>query len=159
MTNTGTENMVKTPLLRHFSAGGAVFKREDGNVLWLVQERAGHAYWQIPKGHIEKGEKSPETAVREVKEESGVDARVITKIDDEKYFFIQDGQRIFKTVSWFLMEYISGSTDDFNPREVSAAKFTAYNEAHDLIKFASEKGILEKAQELLNTGDFESKLA
>lgn len=148
----------KLPLLRHFSAGGVVFKRQDRQILWLVQERAGHGYWQIPKGHIEKGEKAAEAAVREVKEESGVDARVITKIDDEKYFFVQDSQRIFKTVSWFLMEYIGGSTDDFDPKEVSAAKFTSYDEALTLIKYDSEKHILEKAQQLVNSGDFEAYL-
>lgn len=147
------------PLKREFSAGGVVFRRINGQVLWLVQERAGHGYWQLPKGHIEKGESSQQAAVREVKEESGITVRIITKLSAIKYFYVIENERRFKQVQWYLMEYVAGSTADFDPREVSAAKFVPFKEAYKLIEYENEQKILQAADKLVRTGDFQSNLA
>ncbi len=151
--------MAKLPLKFEYSAGGAVFKREKGQILWLVQERAGSNYWQIPKGHIEKGETAQEAAVREVEEESGIKPRIIAELSPIKYFYVIENERRAKQVKWFLMEYVSGSTDDFDPHEVSAAKFVPYNQAYELIKYDTEKTVLEEAQKLVTTGDFSTNLS
>lgn len=149
----------KLPLKREYSAGGALFKRENGAVLWLVQERAGRNIWQIPKGHIEKGETATEAALREVTEETGVTARAIAELTPIKYFYVIENECRAKTVQWFLMEYASGSIADFDPREVSAVKFAPFAEAINLIAYDSEKSVLKQANELLNAGDFLSNLA
>lgn len=141
------------------SAGGAVYKRENGQVLWLVQVRAGYGYWQIPKGHLEKGESAAEAAVREVTEESGITARFIAALSPMEYSYMVEGTRRHKKVEWFLMEYVSGSTDNFDPKEVSAAAFVPFADALQRIEFLSEKDILIEANQFIHSGDFQTNLA
>ena len=83
---------------REFSAGGIVVNNK-GQVL-LIQNVSikDHKinYWGFPKGHIEEGESSKDAAIREVEEEGGVKAVVITKLGDTKYVYVRNGEKIFK---------------------------------------------------------------
>jgi len=94
---------------REFSAGGVVFRQEPEGILWLVVKPAGSEKWRLPKGWIEPGESSAQAAKREVEEEGGVEAEVLGKIGREKYFFVQDKQKILKTVVFYLMKYLQES--------------------------------------------------
>lgn len=146
---------VSMQTVTEYAAGGAVFKRFDGQLVWLVQKAAGKkAWWQLPKGHIEKGESKEQTALREVKEESGITARIITELGSKEYYFVANNKRIHKIVSWFLMEYISGTTDDFDPKEVVTAIFLTYDKAVGILTYDSEKQILQEADKLVRAGDF-----
>ncbi|MBI2593756.1 NUDIX domain-containing protein, partial [Candidatus Daviesbacteria bacterium] len=84
---------------REFSAGGIVLK--DGKVL-LIKNAAMRdpkkAYWGFPKGHIQEGEKSEEAAVREIKEETGIETEIVKKLGDSRYVFTKEGQKVFKVV-------------------------------------------------------------
>jgi 8-oxo-dGTP pyrophosphatase MutT (NUDIX family) len=64
-------------------------------------KRAG--VWALPKGLVDPGESPAETAVREVREETGVDGRLVEKLGDVKYVYTRDGERIFKVVSFYLL--------------------------------------------------------
>lgn len=138
-------------LVRAFSAGGAVFKVvENSDPLWLIIKPSGTNRWQLPKGTIEKGESSGEAATREVEEEGGVKVKTIQKIDDIKYFFVMDGKKYFKTVNYFLMEYLENK-DEGHDSEVEEAKFFTSEKALMSLTFKDEKAILMKAEKLLNS--------
>lgn len=151
--------MNKLPFVKEFSAGGAVFKREAGNLFWLIQLNEGKQYWQLPKGHLEAGETLAQAALREVEEESGIVGRIIVALSPIEYFFVQDGTKIFKHVDWFLMEAAGGSTENYDPKEVDQAKFVTFDEAMATLSFEDENKVLNEANQLVNTGDFLTKLA
>ena len=134
---------------REFSAGGAVYKKNGDKILWLVCQHSGYHKWVLPKGLIDPGEKSAETAVREVEEETGVKTKIIAKIPEpEKYIYTMNGTRIFKLVQYFLMEYVSGdiANHDF---EMEAVEWLPYEEASKKLNFHGAKTVLEKAKKLL----------
>jgi 8-oxo-dGTP pyrophosphatase MutT (NUDIX family) len=128
-----------------FSAGGVVFKGDKV----LVIKPKGTDRWQLPKGHIDKGESSKETAVREVEEEGGVKVKPIEKIGDTQYFFVLKGQKIFKKVTFYLMEYIKDLKEGPSEREVEVAKFVPYRQVTDTLSFEDDQGIVKKARQLL----------
>jgi len=153
---------------REFSAGGAVFKKDKKQTLWLlVQPKGGDEFhkeirWQLPKGWLEEGEKSEEAALREVEEEGGVKAEVISKIDTIKIFFKntfegKPEEKVFKTITFFLMEYKSDSPGGFG-EETEQVLWLPYDQAKEKLTFKSEKEILEKAQKLLGTSTFQTSL-
>lgn len=128
---------------REFSAGGIVFK--DGQV--LVTQYSANLYWGFPKGHIEAGETSKEAAIREVKEEGAVEAKIIEKIGDSKYVYTLEGEKIFKVVVIFLMEYISGDPKDHD-WEVSEAGWFNPEDALERLSFSQDKNLLRTALEV-----------
>ena len=67
--------------------------------------------WTLPKGTPNSGETHEQTALREVAEETGLEVRIVAPVGAIEYFFTQDGQRIHKTVHYFLMEPIGGSLE------------------------------------------------
>ncbi|HSW89482.1 MAG TPA: NUDIX hydrolase [Patescibacteria group bacterium] len=131
------------------SAGGVVFKKTNEGTFVLVCKHSGYHKWVLPKGLVEKGEKLEETAIREVEEEAGVKAKIIEPIGTpEKYVYILNGTRIFKTVHYFLMEYVSGEIDthDFEMEDV---RWVSPDEALHLVEYEGAKRIVEKAIEML----------
>ena len=83
----------------------------------------------LPKGHIEPGESGAETAVREVREETGVEGTLVEKLDDIRYWYTRDGARVLKVVSFFLLRYRSGSVRDYQRDEVDGAEWVPLDEA------------------------------
>lgn len=146
-------------MIREFSAGGVVFKKakslilntesKKNDVLWMVVQHSGYLGWIFPKGHVEKGETSEEAALREVKEETGIEAKIIQKIGETQYFYTREGEKRFKTAKFFLMEYVSGDGKEHD-LETSAIEWLSYDEALKKLTFKDEKKILEKASVLLN---------
>lgn len=127
---------------REFSAGGVLFR--DGEVL-LIKNPSG--VWSFPKGNVEKGEKPEETAVREVLEETNVKGKVIDYVGEISYWYQLKGERIFKRVKYYLMEYVEGE-----PRpswEVLDAKFFPVEKARELLKYKGDKEIFRKALDKL----------
>ena len=143
---------------REFSAGGVVFKKEGGKILWLLRRnRPSQLYpaedhWTLPKGWIEAGEKAEQAAVREVAEEGWVRARVRAKIADEKYVYTpRGGERTFKIVSFFLMEYVKDVPKRVRKGEVeetAEAEWLPYEEARKRLIFSGEKKVLDKARQM-----------
>lgn len=138
---------------REFSAGGVVFKKDKQQVKILLirnykPDREVN-YWGFPKGHLEEGEKSMEAALREVEEETSVEAKVVSKIDRIEYFFKWEGETIFKNVTMFLMEYVSGEVR-FQNEELAEAGWFTPEESLDKISFDKDRKILLKAMEMIN---------
>lgn len=133
------------------SSGGVIFRMTNANdpEIVLVAVKEGKV-WSLPKGIVERGEEASETAVREVREETGLSGRIMKKIGDISYwYYIKDNNsKCKKTVHFYLMEYISGSTSDHN-WEVDKAEWFHINEALDKLSYKGDKEIVQKAKEML----------
>jgi len=135
----------KPPLLREFSAGGLVVRRMRGRpYIAAVRVKEGTVL-ALPKGHIEPGESGAETAIREVREETGVDSRLVEKIDDIRYWYTRDGARVLKVVSFFLLAYRSGSVRDYQREEVDGAEWIPLDEAPERLAYRGEQQMARAA--------------
>lgn len=140
-------------MTRQFSAGGVVFKRDGEIFLWLIiKPRPSKLFpterYQLPKGHLEEGETTQTAALREVLEETGIQAKIIDKAGDTKYP-LQIGQdRVFKIITYFLMEYVSGGPKVND--EVEQISWLPFEEAKKKLTFSDEKRTFQKASELLD---------
>jgi len=129
--------------VQHRSAGGLVV---HGSRILLISTQSGRR-WQLPKGHIEEGESPEQTAVREVREETGVTSRVLAPLPGVEYWFVERGmRRIHKQVDYFLMAYVSGDTTDFDIREVSGAEWFSWEEGLAKLSFENERKVVEQAR-------------
>jgi 8-oxo-dGTP pyrophosphatase MutT (NUDIX family) len=135
---------------REFSAGGVVVRRLRG--VWHVAaihprgRRAG--LWALPKGNIDPGETAAETALREVREETGVEGKLVEKLGDVRYTYTWNGEPIFKIVSFFLVRYSSGRLGDIKPEmalEVDEARWLPLAEAPKLLAYGGERQMVERA--------------
>src|SRR5688572_19600629 len=98
-----------------FSAGGVVYKKDKNGTLILVCRHSGHHGWVFPKGLIgdkKEGEGKEETALREVKEETGIDGKIEKEIAPVSYWYVWDGEKKKKTVYYYLMKAVGGDTND-----------------------------------------------
>lgn len=126
------------------SAGGLVVRRD---LILLISTHEGQR-WQLPKGHIEAGESTEQTAVREVREETGVTGRIVCPLPTIDYWFVEDGQRrIHKRVDFFLLTYVAGSTSDFDPNEVSGAHWFSWEDGLRSLSFRNEREVAVVARE------------
>ncbi|HEX9351577.1 MAG TPA: NUDIX domain-containing protein [Gaiellaceae bacterium] len=135
---------------REFSAGGVVVRRLRGRWMLAAIRPAGRkpGLWALPKGNIGPGEKPDEAALREVEEETGVEARLVTKLGDVRYVYTWAGERIFKVVSFYLFRYRRGRLGDIAPEqriEVDEARWLPLEEAPRLLAYGGERGMAEKA--------------
>lgn len=135
---------------RQFSAGGAVYLTSNKKTKWLLIQPKGTDRWQLPKGLIDKGEKTHEAALREVKEEGGVIAKILNKVGSTSYFYVLEDTKIFKTVTFFLMEVVE-KTKEGHDQEISQVLFEEFEKAYNLLTFKNDKNILKKAKESLES--------
>jgi 8-oxo-dGTP diphosphatase len=131
---------------RIYSAGGIVFKDDSDGLKVLVAQHSGHKGWDFPKGHIEIGETAEAAAVREVEEETGVKAQVIESVGRSEYFYFEEGERVFKTVTYFLMKYI-GRGQATTAFEVSDLVWLGASEVGEKLSFKGSKKVWQKAEE------------
>jgi 8-oxo-dGTP pyrophosphatase MutT (NUDIX family) len=135
-------------VIREFSAGGLVVRNMRGRphlATILVKQATLHA---LPKGNIEPGERGAETALREVREETGLEAELVEKLGDVKYWYVRkwsDGERVFKIVSFFLLRYVSGSLRNYQRAEVDGAEWVPLEEAPKLLAYRGEKDMAKLA--------------
>lgn len=139
------------------SAGGVVW-----NGVWpatevLLCHRSADHLWALPKGTPEPGESIQETALREVREETGVEVEMDAVIGDITYWFSrpQEGVRYYKTVHHFLMRPVGGNTDDHD-LEFDEVRWVPIREALSLLTYANEANILRKALNLLQEREGEA---
>jgi 8-oxo-dGTP pyrophosphatase MutT (NUDIX family) len=158
-------------MAREFSAGGVVLHWQNSRwgvaVIEPRREAAGdknhhskrkvHPVLALPKGLVDPGETAEQTAIREVREETGVEATLVTKLADIKYFYVRtwgDKQRVFKIVSFFLLRYRSGKIGEISEEmliEVQRALWLPLEEAAAQLTYKGEREMVKKAQEYLRT--------
>ena len=135
------------PWIKQHSAGGVVVRRAGDEVEFLAIMPAHRERWQLPKGTIDPGETSEQAAVREVREEGGVAARIIADLGSIKFFYRIGGSQFVKTVDFYLMEFESGDPANHD-HEVQDARWFPIDELNTLA-FESEQGVVERAQQVL----------
>jgi 8-oxo-dGTP pyrophosphatase MutT (NUDIX family) len=161
-------------MVREISAGGVVVRHKDGEWWMAVIEPAGDpspaptpkkrasatknkTLLCLPKGLVDPGEKALEAALREVREETGVTASLVTKLADIKYMYVRiwgDGQRVFKIVSFYLLRYESGQIDHISEAmrvEVARASWVRLQDAAKLLAYKGEKQMARQALEYVIT--------
>jgi 8-oxo-dGTP pyrophosphatase MutT (NUDIX family) len=130
---------------REFSCGGVVVRGTDCIVIVPTRRPAnGGQVLALPKGHPEAGESPPDAALREVREEAGVEATVREKLGDVRYFYQRDGLRIAKTVAFFLLDYVSGEPDDHD-HEVEHARWIGLDDAARSLSYKGERDMAARA--------------
>jgi len=137
-------------LKKQASAGGVIFRNPEGmSEIALVSVKGGTA-WCLPKGLIDSGETPEMAAVREVREETGLNGRIIEKLGDISYWYYIRGEntKCRKTVSFYLMEYVSGDTADHDAEVDSAAWYPIDNDL-EAVTYRGDRSIVDKAKALL----------
>jgi len=133
------------------SAGGLVIRAVGGRPEIVVgrrkRERDGYV-WSLPKGTPEEGETREETALREVREESGLEVRILSYFDAISYSFVRTGERIEKTVHYYIMEAIGGSFEQYD-KEFDELRWVRMDEAVRLLDFQTESGLVQRAYDAL----------
>ena len=128
------------------SCGGVVVFR--GKILLLYKNvKNKYEGWVLPKGTVETGEDYKETALREVREETGAKATIIKYIGKSEYSFVVPEDTVMKEVHWYLMMADSYYSKPQKEEFFLDSGFYKYHEAYHLLKFSNEKQILERAYE------------
>lgn len=132
---------------RAFSAGGIIF---DDQKQVLICQPKDSKNWVFPKGTVDPGETSKQAAIREVKEETGVEAEIITKVGESKFYFTDKSkQKIFKVVFYFAMKYKSGNIKDHD-REMQEVMWVSFDQAFEVLTFKNDTDLLTKALKIIN---------
>ncbi|MFL5818455.1 MAG: NUDIX hydrolase [Conexibacter sp.] len=127
------------------SAGGVVVRGDEAIVIVPTRRGAqGQRVLALPKGHVDPGETPDQTALREVREETGVEAEMVEKLGDVRYFYQRSGKRIFKRVTFYLFSYRSGSLEDHDD-EVEEARWMPLGEAIEALSYDGEREMAERA--------------
>jgi 8-oxo-dGTP pyrophosphatase MutT (NUDIX family) len=156
-------------MVREISAGGVVVRNAaEGWSIAVIEPRrdsdgpnprtqkvSGKIVLALPKGLVDPGETAEQTAIREVREETGLTAVPIAKLADIKYVYVRswgDKQRVFKIVSFYLLRCESGHIDEISPDmriEVRRALWIPLEEATQKLAYRGERDVVRKAEEYL----------
>jgi 8-oxo-dGTP pyrophosphatase MutT (NUDIX family) len=105
----------------------------------------------LPKGHPDGQESAAEAAQREVREETGLEAEVVERLGDVKYWYVRDGERVMKIVAFFLFRYRSGSVENHD-HEVEEALWIPLEEAPGRLAYKGEREMAVAAISRLEEG-------
>jgi len=136
------------------SAGAIIFRRKDNTPYYLLlhypsSANAKSEYWDLPKGHIEKGETEEETVRREVEEETGLrDIKIVEGFREEiQYWFRSDNQTISKTVAFYLAETVQEEVTISS--EHIGFQWLPYEDAVSVLTHQNARQVIQKAHALL----------
>lgn len=142
-------------MVKEVSAGCVVFRYEKGKPLYLLlKAKLKSEYWDFPKGNIEKGEQPLQTALREVREETGiVKVKPIEGFEKKiNWFYRRENKLIYKEVVYFL-----GETDEkkikISPEHIDA-RWCSYEEALNLLSFKNSQEVLKAANDFITKLSF-----
>jgi 8-oxo-dGTP pyrophosphatase MutT (NUDIX family) len=133
------------------SAGGIVVRYEGDRPQLVVGCRRRDrdiVTWTLPKGTPDPGETREETALREVREETGLDVRIKGPLDSIEYWFVQGGTRIHKTVHYYLMDPTGGDLGRHD-HEFESVRWIGFEEAQRLLTFETERALVARAAEAI----------
>ena len=157
-------------MLREFSAGGVLVRhtpqgwelaviepQREASIVGESDKKRHKQVLALPKGLIDPGEKPDQTAVREVREETGLSGSILTKLSDIKYVYVRtwgDKQRVFKIVSFYLLQYESGTIDDVSSAmriEVKQAQWIPLEGAERRLAYRGERDVIRLARQHLKS--------
>jgi 8-oxo-dGTP pyrophosphatase MutT (NUDIX family) len=157
-------------MLREFSAGGVLVRptpqgwelaviepQREASIVGESDKKRHKQVLALPKGLIDSGEKPDQTAVREVREETGLTGSILAKLTDIKYMYVRawgDKQRVFKIVSFYLLQYESGTIDDVSAAmriEVKQAQWIPLEDAERRLTYRGERDVIRLARRHLKS--------
>ncbi|MFH1140306.1 MAG: NUDIX hydrolase [Chloroflexota bacterium] len=139
--------MPRTARIEHqVSAGGVVYREREGQLEVVLCGRKSPLLWALPKGTPDQGESLEQTALREVREETGLEVAIQTPLGFIEYWFsrTQDGVRCHKKVHFYLMAPTGGAPSLHDP-EFDLVQWFAEREAFKAMTYASEVAVVKKA--------------
>jgi 8-oxo-dGTP pyrophosphatase MutT (NUDIX family) len=137
---------------RATSAGGVVHRSQQGRTEIALVRRHAPPLWALPKGTPDAGETLEETALRETREETGLRVEIEEPIGSVSYFFVRASTRFHKTVHFFLMRPIGGRLEDHD-HEFDEVRWVQLQEALELMSYATEREMVERAAHILSHAD------
>lgn len=140
-------------MIFEYSAGGVVFKVENNSVFILVSQHSFHHGWVFPKGLIGdkehlRGEGKKETAVREVKEETGAEGEIITEVKPVIYWYMMEGIKRKKTVYYFIMRYTGGDITKHD-HEMENVEWLPREKVMERLTYKSDKKVFTEAMPII----------
>lgn len=127
-----------------FSAGGVMIK--DQKV--LLCQHSQHHGWGFPKGLIDEKETKEETALREVKEETGVDGKIIRALNPVTYWYVAEEEKVRKTVYYFIMEYVGGDIAKHD-HEMEKVEWLSKEKVEERLTYKSDKIVWNEVKNLI----------
>jgi 8-oxo-dGTP pyrophosphatase MutT (NUDIX family) len=163
-------------MLREISSGGVLVRwvadawelaviepQREASIVGESDKKRHKEILALPKGLIDPGEKPAQTAVREVREETGLTGSILAKLTDIKYTYVRswgDKQQVFKIVSFYLLKYESGTIDDVSAAmriEVNRAQWIPLEGAERKLAYRGERDVIKLAREYLESHSDEEK--
>lgn len=150
--NVPNNNPMSKPRIEEpVSAGGVVYRIVEGNIQTVLCGRDNPIRWSLAKGTPDYGETLEETAVREVREETGLDVEIIQPIKQIDYWFADKQAQVkyHKTVHFYLMSPLGGNTDQHDV-EFDVVEWFTLGDALTSLNYRNEVQVLELASELIS---------
>jgi 8-oxo-dGTP pyrophosphatase MutT (NUDIX family) len=136
------------------SAGGVVFRRSEGRTEVALISVGEQNRWQLPKGLVDAGESAEDAALREAREETGLDAELVAPIEKIEYWYFSTERgarvRFHKFVHFYLLRFTAGDVRDHD-HEVNEARWIEIGEAIGMLAFKGERAIVERAREMIES--------
>ena|SRR5215207_1512968 len=149
---SSTSSTAKVVTRDQISSGGVAFRLQDSRMEIAIVSVKPSLRWQLPKGIVDPGESPEVTAVREVREEAGIETDLLSLIETIEYWYrsTKYGKpiRFHKFVHFYLLSYRSGNVADHD-HEVAEARWVSVEEAIELLAFKSEREVVKKAKEMI----------
>lgn len=139
------------PTRAEVSAGGVVYRIERSGTqvaLTARRTRRGELVWGLPKGGIDEGESVEEAAIREVREEAGLEAEIEHDLGEIRYFYVWEGVRVRKVVHFYLMRATGGDVSRHDD-EMEDARWFALTTAIRKAAYRGEREVLKRARDRL----------
>ncbi len=134
----------RVPVRTAVAAGGVVLRRTTGGEEVALAGRHADGSWVFPKGTPDGPETLEQTALREVREETGIEVRIVRPIGVMEYWFAAGGERVHKLVYFFLMEATGGDVS-LHDHEYDEVRWVPVADARVLLSFDSYRTILDRA--------------
>lgn len=145
---SGRQTRRSLPVKDAVSAGGVVWRKGDKGIEVVICGRRAERHWGLPKGTPDPGETMEETALREVREETGLEVKAGEQLGSIEYWFTSGGVRYHKFVHHWLMEPIGGDVADHD-HEYDDVEWMPLDEAYHLLSYDNERKILREAAQRL----------
>jgi 8-oxo-dGTP pyrophosphatase MutT (NUDIX family) len=143
---------MSVPTKQQVSAGGVAFRKRGRKIYVALISVGDEPRWQLPKGLVGKNEEVETAALREVREETGLETEMVAPLDVVEYWYFSGSGdarvRFHKFVHFFLLRFKSGKPADHD-HEVNEARWVEINRAEEMLAFASEKKLVARAREMI----------